>query len=118
MLQHDFTSGAQAELNDTDHAAGSHGDPFRSVTEPAPETDERIVEEPTHEPEPQPEATRRRGSTVREPVRFDYGEPSTKESNGSGPPEPEHRPESQPSTNEQSQIAPERPRRTGWWSRR
>jgi hypothetical protein len=105
-------SGAQAELDDADRAAGSHGDPFRSVTEPTPESNEPPVEVPMREPERQAEAARRRGSTVREPVRFNFDEPSAPESNGNGSPEP------QPSATDQTQMAPERPRRTGWWSRR
>jgi hypothetical protein len=68
------------------------------------------------EADAQPEPPRRRGSTIREPVRFNFDEPAAPESDGNGSPQPA--PEPQRSATEEGQIAPERPRRTGWWSRR
>jgi ribonuclease E len=93
----------------------SSSDPFRSVTEPAPE--------PSYEPrtaaEPTPAEEPKRRSTVREPAIVSFHDIS--------PPAPpsyeRHEPAPEPASEDsagssEGQIAPERPRRSGWWQRR
>jgi ribonuclease E len=108
----------QADGQERREDAPLTGDPFRPMTEPAPEPAfEPPVREqvPAHPPIRNEEPPRR--STIREPAvaRFD---------NSSSPaPEPYRQPEPQPaskdgSDSDESQMSPDRPRRSGWWQRR
>jgi len=86
-------------------------DPYRSITEPSPEP--AFAPRPS-EPEPQPEPIEQRRSTVREAARFLLGQSDAPE-----PPTPARKPERNESAPvESAEITPDRPRRSGWWSRR
>ncbi len=93
------------------------GDPFRSVTEPAPEPryEEAVpagqgAREAESEPAPQPAAEPRRKSTVRERF-FGRSDPAPDESTDAEPAQP------QPANGDSEPMSPERPRRSGWWNR-
>ncbi|HEX5777836.1 MAG TPA: Rne/Rng family ribonuclease [Xanthobacteraceae bacterium] len=93
----------------------SGGDPFRSVTEPAPEPryeNAAPIQERTPEPglAPQPEPEPRRKSTVRERF-FGRADPAPEESAREESAQP------QPANGDSESMSPDRPRRSGWWNR-
>ncbi len=91
----------------------SGNDPFRSVTEPAPERryeEAPPAQERRPEPEPQPESEPRRKSTVRERF-FGRSDPAPEEPAHSEPAQP------QPVNSDSEPMSPDRPRRSGWWNR-
>lgn len=92
-------------------------DPYRSITEPSPEP---AFASPPGEPEPQPERAEQapRRSTVREAARFLWGQSGESETEGNEAPAPATESRDGTSAAEPGEIAPDRPRRSGWWSRR
>jgi hypothetical protein len=107
---------AHFEPGDNGGASDTHApDPFRSVTEPSSEP--AFAPQPS-EPERGPEPTDqpKRRSTVREAARFLWGQSEESASESSEAPAPE--PRSDDPVAEPAEIAPDRPRRSGWWSRR
>jgi ribonuclease E len=112
---HGGEDGAQPHTGRSDEQIEPGGDPFRSVTEPAPAP---RYEEPSRAPEraPEPETARepddepRRKSTVRERF-FGRSEPAAEEPAHSEPAQP------QPVNGDSEPMNPDRPRRSGWWNR-
>jgi len=100
-----------AVQNEEQFESGS--DPFRSVTEPAPERRYEAaapVQKHRPEPEPQPESEPRRKSTVRERF-FGRSDPAPEGPAHSEPTQP------QPVNGDSEPMSPDRPRRSGWWNR-
>jgi ribonuclease E len=102
---------------------GHSPDPYRSVTEPTPEPafapqaiEPERAPEPKRAPEPESEDQPKRRSTVREAARFLWGQSTEGEAASEAPAEPAPREETPAA--EPGEMAPDRPRRSGWWSRR